>query len=94
MFVIVETFVAGNEKSGSPIRVRPIAGQGLETAMRVECSKSMRTAYPVGQKFSIYAKVIQRLDGPDFLYSSYRDEWNPVTDEEAKNFIKKMYEKK
>lgn len=93
MLVIVETFYAENEKSGSPIRVRPLAGQGFSTEMRVECSKAMRTAYPVGQKFSLYAKVTSRLDGPDFLYSSYRDEWSPVTDEEAKKFIKEVFRK-
>ena len=91
MLVIVETFKAGGEKSGSPIRVRPLPDQGLSTDMRVECSKAMRTAYPVGQKFSIYARVIQRLDGPDFLYSNYRDEWNPISDEEAKKFIESQY---
>lgn len=93
MLVIVETFYAGNEKSGSPIRVRPVAGQGLSTNMRVECSKTMRNAYPVGQKFSLYARITNRLGGPDFLYSSYRDEWNPVTDDEAKKFIQEMYGK-
>ena len=93
MLLIVETFLAGNEKSGPPIRVRPLAGQGFSTEMRVECSKTMRTAYPVGQKFSLYAKVTSRLDGPDFLYSSYRDEWNPVTDQEAKKFIQEIFKK-
>ena len=91
MLVIVETFYAGNEKSGSPIRVRPLAGQGFSTEMRVECSKAMRTAYPIVQKFSLHARVTSRLDGPDFLYSSYRDEWSPVTDEEAKKFIKEIF---
>jgi hypothetical protein len=94
MIYIVETFIAHGEKSRSPIRVRPVAGQGLSPTMRVECSKSMRTAYPIGQKFCINAKITQRLGSPDFLYSSYRDEWNPVTDEEAQKFIKDIYSKK
>jgi len=82
------------EKSlAPPLRVRPYPGQGFSTEMRVECSKTMRTAYSVGQKFSLYAKVTSRLDGPDFLYSSYRDEWNPMSDEGAKKFIKEMFKK-
>ena len=91
MQIIVETFYAPGEKSRSPIRVRPLAGQGFTTDMRVECSKEMRTAFPVGQPFCIYAKLISRLDSPDFLYSSYRDNWNPVSEDEAQVFIKKSF---
>jgi hypothetical protein len=93
MQIIVETFYAPGEKSRSPIRVRPLAGQGFTTDMRVECSKEMRTAFPVGQLFCIYAKLISRLDSPDFLYSSYRDNWNPVSKDEAQAFIKKNFSK-
>jgi len=94
MWIIVQTFYAPGEKSISPIRVKPLPGQGFTTEMRVECSKSMRTAFPVGQLFCIYVKVISRLNSPDFLYSSYRDSWNPVTPSEAKEFIKTNFSKK
>ena len=93
MIYIVETFKADGEKSRSPIRVRPVAGQGLSTTMRVECSKSMRTAFPIGQKFCINARITQRLGSPDFLYSNYRDEWNPISDEEAQKFITEVFKK-
>jgi len=89
MNVIVETFTAPGEKSRSPIRVRPYPGQGFDSDMRVECSKSMRTAYPIGQLFCLECKLVNRLDSPDFLYSSYRDAWNPVTKEEAALIIAK-----
>jgi hypothetical protein len=91
MYIIVETFRADGEKSGSPIRVRPVKGQGFSVDMRVECSREMRTAFPVGQLFRIYVKVTSRLDSPDFLYSSYRDPWNPVSKSEAEEFIKKNF---
>jgi hypothetical protein len=91
MYVIVETFNAGGEKSRSPIRVRPLPDQGFSSDMRVECSREMRTAFPVGQLFCIWVKVTSRLDSPDFLYSSYRDPWNPVTKSEAEDFIKKNF---
>jgi len=73
MQIIVQTFYARGENSRSPIRVRPLPGQGFSTDMRVECSKVMRTAFPVGQLFCIYTKLKSRLDSPDFLYSGYRD---------------------
>jgi hypothetical protein len=91
MQIIVQTFYAPGEKSRSPIRVRPLPGQGFSSDMRVECSREMRTAYPVGQLFCIYVKVTCRLDSPDFLYSSYRDPWNPVKKPEAEDFIKKNF---
>jgi hypothetical protein len=91
MPIIVETFYAPGEKSRSPIRVRPLPGQGFSPDMRVECSREMRAAFPVGQLFCIYVKVTSRLNSPDFLYSSYRDPWNPVTKSEAEDFIKKYF---
>lgn len=93
MIYIVETFRAYGEKSGSPIRVRPIAGQGLSISIRVECSKAMRTAYPIGQKFCISAQIKCKLGSPDFLYSSYRDKWNPISDEKAQKFINEIFKK-
>jgi hypothetical protein len=91
MQIIVQTFYAPGEKSRSPIRVRPLPGQGFDTNMRVECSKSMREAFPVGQKFCVWIQVKSMLGGPDHLYSSYRDPWNPVSDQEAKNYIEKNF---
>jgi hypothetical protein len=91
MEIIVESFYAPGEKSRSPIRVRPLPGQGFSTMMRVECSKQMRTAHPVGQLFCLKVQVISRLGSPDFLYSSYRDIWTPVTAAAAREFIKKMF---
>jgi hypothetical protein len=91
--IIVETFRAPGEKSGSPVRVRPLPNQGLSTAMRVECSKEMRVAYPLGQLFCIKVKVVSKLGSPDFLYSNYRDSWRPVNPEAAGLFIKKQFAK-
>ena len=94
MQIIVETFRAPGEKSISPIRVRPLPNQGLDISLRVECSRTMRHAFPVGQLFLIFVKLTSRLDSPDFLYSSYRDPWNPVTKSEAEEFIKKNFTNK
>jgi hypothetical protein len=91
MEIIVETFYATGEKTISPVRVRPLPGQGFSISMRVECSKEMRVAYPVGQLFVLNVKVVSRLDSPDFLYSSYREKWRPVSSSYAMEFIQRMF---
>jgi hypothetical protein len=88
MLILVETFYANSEKSSSPIRVRPVAGQGLSTQMRVECSKRMRYACPVGQKFLLEAKIVHHEAGSSFLYSNYREKWYPVDEKEAQDFLR------
>jgi len=40
--VIIETFRNIGGGSSKSIRARPIAGQSLDTSMKVECSSSMR----------------------------------------------------
>lgn len=73
--VIVETFRQLGEPSGAKLRVRPVSGQGLPAQMRVECSRDMRTKYPVGTKFRIQAKIINKEGGPEFLYSHYNSKF-------------------
>ena len=91
MQIIVQTFLAQGEKSGSHVRVRPLPNQSFNTDMRVECSRKMRIAFPVGQLFCLNVKVVRRLNSPDFLYSNYRDRWKLVTKIEAEEFIKKNF---
>ncbi len=91
MEIIVETFYATGEKTISPVRVRPLPGQGFSINMRVECSKKMRVSYPVGQLFVLNVKVISRLDSPDFLYSSYRDKWRPISPSDSSQFMERMF---
>jgi len=53
-----------------PHHVRPMAGQGLATTMRVECPKTMRPPhYTVGTQFEIEAKVTRGEGGIEFLWS-------------------------
>jgi hypothetical protein len=68
--VVVETYCA-TEAGSSRIRVRPIEGQPFPATMDVECSRTMRKAYPIGTRFRIYAKVTDREGGKPFLYSHY-----------------------
>jgi hypothetical protein len=90
MQIIVETFRASGENSGSNIRVRPLPGQGFSPAMRVECSKAMRSAFPIGQLFCVWVSVKSKEGGPDFLYSYHGDPWSPITPTAAATFIKNL----
>lgn len=69
--VTIETYENRGEPAAERIRARPVAGQGLPTTMKVECSARMRNAYPVGTGFRIQAKVTDREGGTKFLYTHY-----------------------
>lgn len=87
MHIVVETFLSHGETSASAIRVRPLPGQGHDVTMRVECSKAMRTAYPVGQKFLLDVSVKDGERGR-CLYASYRSaRWEPLSNQEAAAYI-------
>ena len=70
--VLVESY---RPKSGSglhgDIHIRPRPGQGFQTEMHVECSKSLSRNYPVGTIFKIRAKLTDREGSGDFLYSYF-----------------------
>lgn len=87
MQVVVETFLNLGEPSSSTRRVRVVAGQGYDSDIRVECSKSMRYAHRLGQKFLLDVKWKIIPGAADCLYSNHRDLWHPLTDEEAKAII-------
>ena len=53
------------------IHIRPVAGQGLDTKMRVECPREMRHNWEVGTRFRVKAKVTNREGGIPFLYSHH-----------------------
>jgi len=91
MEIIVETFRAVGEPSSASLRVRPLPGQGFDTALRVECSRPMRQGYPVGQRFKLWVSLKYREDGPLYLYSNYRRPWTAVSNEEAEKFIAETF---
>lgn len=53
----------------------------------------MRDAHPLGQKFILWVKPIEKQGGPTFLYSNHRDAWRPISDDEAAKFIAISYKK-
>jgi hypothetical protein len=72
-YIEVESYRAA-QTSGlhGEIHIRPVAGQGLPTTLRVECSKALSRDYPVGTKFRIWAKLTDREGEGEFLYSHFR----------------------
>ena len=71
--IVVESYAA-DRTSGKhgKVHVRPIPGQIYPPSMDVECSKSMKTDYPVGTRFKIQVITKQKEGGAEFLYTSYR----------------------
>ena len=86
-FYIVKTHRNSGEESDAKIRVSPIAGQGLPTSMKVECSRSMRKEYPVGTLFRLKAKITDKEGGTPFLYSPPHWEYAVVSENEIRGYI-------
>lgn len=54
------------------VHIRPLPGQWADVALQVECSKKLSKNYPLGSKFEICAKLTDREDGGEYIYSSFR----------------------
>lgn len=79
--VIIETYLNTEGGSSKKIRARPIAGQGLDTNMNVECSSKMRKNYPVGTRFRLKAKLTEREGGNPFLYAHFNSPYEVLKNE-------------
>ena len=91
LYVIIETYYATGEASKHSIRARPLPSQNFPTSMKVECSSKMRNSHPVGTKFKIKAKVKATNELQPCLYTSFKWEYQIVSDSEAKKFINENY---
>lgn len=69
----VESYVP-DKTSGlhGKVHIRPCKGQVFSSDLRVECSLSLTTKFPVGTRFRIRAKLTDMQGGGEFLYSSYQ----------------------
>jgi hypothetical protein len=84
--VVIETYYNFGGGSSKAIRARPIAGQGLDTSMNVECSSSMRKNNPVGTLFLLDAKLTNRDGGTPFLYAHFSAPFKILSAEEASHY--------
>lgn len=87
MQIVAETFLNQGEPSTATRRVRPVAGQGYSSGLRIECSKAMRIAFPLGQKFLLDVQWKYFGTGAECLYANYRDKWHPLTDRQARQVL-------
>jgi hypothetical protein len=72
-YVIVESFEP-ERASGlkGKVHIRPAPGGKYPTTLHVECSKKLSKDFPVGTRFKLQAKLTDREDGGEYLYSSFR----------------------
>lgn len=76
--LIVESFYpASMSGKKGKVHIRPIPGQCASTSLAVECSKKLSDVkvYPIGSQFEITAKLTDREDGGEYIYSSFRWEF-------------------
>jgi hypothetical protein len=79
--VVVESFLpASTSGLHGDVHIRPVAGQGLDTDMFVECSKELSKNYRVGTRFRIKAKVTDREGSRPFLYSYFGWRYDVLSD--------------
>lgn len=65
------------------IHVRPVAGQGVPTSLRVRSPKAPRCAYPIGQKFRASAKITDREGASPFVHTNHAWDYFAVKDDKA-----------
>ena len=78
MYVIVETFLNYGEPSDAQYRVRPVPGQKFPETMRVQCSRALRHAYPLGTKFRFPVTLVENKSGGKFLREVGSGPWDVV----------------
>lgn len=91
-YFIIETYENWGEPSSKKIRAHPLPGQGVSTALNVECSVPMRGRHLPGTLFKVECKVTHR-QGTPFLYRHYSWPYEVVTREAAEKFIAKEFPK-
>ena len=70
-YVVVQSYRESGSGLHGDVHIRPVPAQGFPPGMRVACSKSLSHDYPVGTKFRIKAKLTDKEDGGEFLYSYF-----------------------
>jgi hypothetical protein len=87
-YVLIQTYGATAEQSKHQLRARPLAGQGLDTTMRVECSAKMREEHPEGTIFKVVAKI-KDTDREPHVYTSWQWKFEVLSAEQAATFIRR-----
>lgn len=88
---VIETYANAGEPSPSGVRARPMAGQGVPTTWKVECSKAMRNSHRPGTKFLLLGRSAGGHLEAEFLYCNPRADYKFLSPEEADEFIRKIF---
>jgi len=91
MIYVVETILNPSEPSSATRRVRVVEGQGINGAVRVSCSRSMRQEYELGQRFLLDVQWKYVDENRDCLYANPNDTPHPISKVAAKNFIENNF---
>lgn len=83
VWLIVETYRESGGGLHCDIHVRPVAGQGVPTSLRVRFPKAPQCAYPIGQKFRVPAKITDREGGSPFVPTNHAWDYFAVNDDKA-----------
>jgi len=86
-YVIIEVIAAPFEASRHKIRAKPLANQGYDDDMRMECPTSIRKEANIGSLYKVWAKV-KDTDLKPQLFTSYHWAPEPISRKEATAFIK------
>ena len=79
------------EPSSATRRVRVVEGQGVDDAVRISCSRSMRQEYKLGQRFFLDVQW-KYVDGNrDSLYANPSDVPHPIPRSTAEAFIRNNF---
>ena len=78
--VLVESFIpqSASGKHGK-VHVRPVAGYKYPATLQVECAKKLSEDYPVGTRFILTAKLTDRENGGEYLYSRFSWKYEVVS---------------
>jgi hypothetical protein len=70
--IVVETYSARAAGSKFEVRLRPVEGQMFPQDMKVQWSRKLRDAHPVGTRFRIWVKESDIKGGTAFLQSPWQ----------------------
>lgn len=76
--LMVESYNESGSGLHGNVHVRPVAGQGYPTSLRVRCSKGLVRNYPVGTRFWIYAKLTDREGSGEFMSSHHSWDYDVI----------------
>lgn len=79
--LLVQSF-RPNKTSGKhgKVHIKPLPDQWASENLAVECSKKLSdtNTYPLGTIFEIHAKLTDRKDSGEYIYSSFRWEFKVI----------------